>query len=55
MSRESIPDHQDVAIQVAAHVFEELHDLLGLEGLFEDLEIEIPEGDASDDRKDFPI
>jgi hypothetical protein len=31
-------------------VLEELDDLLGLDGLFEDLEIKVPEGDAGDDR-----
>jgi hypothetical protein len=31
-------------------VFEKLDDLLGLDGLFEDLKVKVPEGDAGDDR-----
>jgi len=31
-------------------VFEELDDLFGLDGAFEDLKIEVPQSDAGDDR-----
>jgi hypothetical protein len=36
-------------------VFEEFDDLLGLDGLFEDLKVEVPKGDASNDRQGFPV
>jgi hypothetical protein len=49
VGREPIPNQQDVAIDVAEQVFEELDDLFGLDGLFEDLKVKVPEGDAGDD------
>ena len=49
VARKPIPNQQDVAINVAEQVFEELDDLRGLDGLFEDLKVEIPEGDTGDD------
>ena len=49
MARKPIPNQQNVAIDVTEQVLEELDDLLGLDGLFEDLEVEVPEGDAGDD------
>ena len=55
VARKPIPNQQDVAINVAEQVFEELDDLLGLDGLFEDLKIEIPEGDAGDDGQGLPV
>jgi hypothetical protein len=46
VGRKPIPNQQDVAIDIAEQVFEELDDLLGLDRLFEDLKVEVPEGDA---------
>ena len=53
--RQASPNQQDAAIDVAEQVFEELDDLLGLDGLFEDLKVEVPERDAGDDRQGFPV
>jgi hypothetical protein len=50
VARKPIPNQQNVTFDVAEQVLEELDDLLGLDGLFEDLEIKVPEGDAGDDR-----
>src|SRR5947199_10791013 len=36
-------------------MFQKLNDLLGLDGLFEDLKVEVPDGDAGDDRERFPV
>lgn len=55
MGRQPIPNQQDVAVDVTEQVLEELDDLLGLDGLFEDLKVEVPEGDAGDDRQGFPV
>lgn len=55
MSRKPVPNQQDVAMDVAEQVFEKFNDLLGLDGLLENLKVEVPEGDASDDRKGFPV
>ncbi len=55
VAREPIPNQQDVAINVAEQMLEELDDLLGLDGLFEDLKVEIPEGDAGDDGQSLPV
>ena len=55
VARKPIPNQQDVAINVAEQVFEELDDLLGLDGLFEDLKIEIPVGDAGDNGQGLPV
>ena len=37
VSRKAVPNQQNVAVDVAEQVFEEFDDLLGLDGLFEDL------------------
>jgi hypothetical protein len=50
VARKPIPNQQNVTFDVAEQVLEELDDLLGLDGWFEDLEIKVPEGDAGDDR-----
>jgi len=50
MGRKAIPKQQDVAIDVAEQVLEEFDDLLGLDGLLEDLKVEVPSGQAGDDR-----
>lgn len=42
-------------MDVAEQVFEKLDDLIGLDGLFEDLKVEVPVGDAGDDRQGFPV
>jgi hypothetical protein len=55
VGRKPVPDQQDVAIDVAEQVFQKLNNLLGLNGLFEDLKVEVPEGDAGDDRQCFPV
>src|SRR3954449_5508051 len=36
-------------------MFKKLDDLLGLDRLFEDLKVEVPDGDAGDDRERFPV
>jgi hypothetical protein len=53
--RKAVPNQQNVAIDVAEQVLEELNDLLGLDGLFEDLKVEVPEGDAGDYRQGLPV
>ena len=55
VGRKPIPNHQDVPFDVAEQVLEKLDDLLGADGLLEDLEVEVPEGKASDDREGLPI
>jgi hypothetical protein len=50
-----IPDQQNVTLNVAQQVFKKLDDLFGLDGLFEDLEVEVPDGDAGNDRQGFPV
>jgi hypothetical protein len=53
--REPVPNQQDVAGDVAEQVFEKLDDLFGLDGAFEDLKVEVPEGDASNHRQGLPV
>ena len=36
-------------------MFKKLDDLLGLDRFFEDLKVEVPDGDAGDDREGFPV
>src|SRR5205807_7265828 len=36
-------------------MFKKLDDLLGLNYLLEDLKVEVPDGDAGDDRERFPV
>ena len=36
-------------------MFKKLNDLLGLDRFFEDLKVEVPDGDAGDDRERFPV
>ena len=55
VGRKAVPNQQNVAIDIAEQVFEELDDLLGFDGLFEDLKVEVPERDAGDDRQGFPV
>jgi len=55
VGRKAVPNQQNAAIDVAEQVFEELDDLLGFDGLFEDLKVEVPERDAGDDRQGFPV
>ena len=50
MSREPIPNQQHVALDIAQQVFQKFDDLFGLDGLFEDLKVEVPDGDSGDDR-----
>ena len=50
VARKPIPNQQNVTFDVTEQVLEKLDDLLGPDGLFEDLKIEVPEGDAGDDR-----
>ena len=49
VARKPIPNQQDVPIDVTEQVFEELDNLFGVDGLFEDLKIEVPDGDAGND------
>jgi hypothetical protein len=49
VTRKPIPNQQDVSLDITEQVFEELYDLLGVDGLFEDLKVEIPDGDAGND------
>jgi hypothetical protein len=44
-----IPNQQDVSLDITEQVFEELNDLLGVDGLFEDLEVEIPDSYTGND------
>jgi len=55
VARKPVPNQQDVAIDVAKQVLEELDDLLRLDGVFEDLKVEVPDRDAGDDRQGFPV
>jgi hypothetical protein len=50
VGRKPIPNQQYVAIDVAEQVLEELDNLLGLDGLFEDLKVKVPSGQPGDDR-----
>ena len=50
MARKPVPNQQNVTVDVAEQVFEELDDLLGLDRFFENLKVEVPDGDAGDDR-----
>jgi hypothetical protein len=50
-----IPNHQNVSLDVAEQVFEKLNDLLGPDGLLEDLEIKLPDGEAGDDGEGLPV
>jgi hypothetical protein len=49
VARKPIPNQQDVSLNVTEQVFEKLNDLLRVDGLFEDLKVEIPDGDAGND------
>jgi hypothetical protein len=55
VARKPIPNQQDVSFNVTEQVFEELNDLLRVDGLFEDLKVEIPDGDAGNDGQGFPV
>ncbi len=55
VSRKPVPNQQNVALDVAQQVFKKLDDLLGFNGFFEDLKVEVPDGDAGDDRQRFPV
>ncbi|SRR5579875_3559987 len=50
VGRQSVPNQQDVAINVAKQVFEKFDNLLGFDGLFEELKVKVPEGDTGDHR-----
>jgi len=50
-----IPDEQQFAGQLALEVLEKLDDLRTFDGSRVKLEIEIPDGDATDDRKFLPV
>ena len=55
MSREPVPNQQNVTLDIAQQVFQKLDDLFGLDGFFEDLKVEVPDGDSGDDRQGFPV
>ena len=50
MGREPVPNQQNVALDIAQQVFKKLDDLFRLDGFFEDLKVEVPDGDSGDDR-----
>jgi len=50
-----VPNQQDVSFDVAEQVFEKLDDLLGPDGLLENLEIEVPGGKTGDDGEGLPV
>jgi hypothetical protein len=53
--RKPVPNQQDVAGDEAEKVFEELDDLFGLDGPFEDLKVEVPQSDAGYNRQGLPV
>ena len=55
VGREPVPNQQKVALDIAQQVFKKLDDLFGLDGFFEDLKVEVPDGDSGDDRQGFPV
>jgi len=55
MGLRAIPDHQQLARQVAQQVPEEVHHLGGANSVLVEPEIEVPPGDAGRDRKHFPV
>jgi hypothetical protein len=55
MGREAVPNQQNVSLDIAQQVFKKLDDLFGLDGFFEDLKVEVPDGDSGDDRQGFPV
>jgi hypothetical protein len=55
VARKPIPNQQDVSLNVTEQVFEKLNDLLRVDGLFENLKVEIPDGDSGNDGKGFPV
>src|SRR6478735_4618825 len=55
MGRESIPDNEQVASQITEQMLKKQNHLLAPDGLLEDLEVEVPHGDAGDDRQGLPI
>ena len=55
MARKAVPNQQDVTLDVTEQVFQELDNLFGLDGAFEDLEVEVPVCQAGDYRKSFPV
>jgi hypothetical protein len=50
VSRKPVPNQQDVALYITEQVLEELDDLLGLDGVLEDLKVKVPKGHPGDDR-----
>ena len=55
MGREPVPNQQNVAGDMAQQVFKKLNDLCRLDGFFEDLKVEVPDGNSGDDRQGFPV
>ncbi len=52
---EAIPDDQQIARNAADQVLEEDHQVLGADRLFEQLEVEVPFGNASDQGQSLPV
>ena len=50
-----VPNHQEVALDIAEQVFEKLNDLLRSDSLLEDLEVEVPDGESGDDGEGLPV
>jgi hypothetical protein len=52
---EPIPNQQNVAMDITEQVLEELDDLLGLDGVLEDLKVKVPNGQPGDDGQSLPV
>jgi len=55
MSRQPIPDNEQVAGEVTEQMLKKQDHLFAPDGLLEDLEVEVPHRDAGDDRQGLPI
>ena len=55
MDHGSIPDDQQFAGQLSLQVFQELDDLRTFDRARMELEVEVPNGDAADDRELLPV
>src|SRR5947209_7687069 len=55
MAPQSVPDHQQLAANVALQMFQELHHLRTADGALKQTEIEIPPGHPSHGRQRLPV
>ena len=51
----TIPNQQNVAMDITEQVFEELDNLLGFDGVLEDLKVEVPNGHSGNDGQSLPV